>query len=227
MPDRYGITMSSIPKLYHYTSVKALKSILTSQDLLLTYLKDFDDEVSGFVPNKKWKKKKHNQIWLPGDNANMALGQGYLNLTPLQLAIMTARLATNKSVEPEYLLGQSHVFQELGINEEHINIVRKGLFSVINEPYGIAYGMASKKFQICGKTGSAQVVSQRIMNKDMREGLVAKEKHSHALFIGFAPYDNPKFAISVVIEHGIGGARSAAPIGTRLLAEALKLYKDE
>ena len=190
------------------------------------HLLDFESELSGFVPNKRWKKKKYNQIWMPGDNANMALGQGYLNLTPLQLAIMMARLATNKEVEPEYIFGKKRIFEDLGIKEEHMNIVRRGLFSVLNEPYGIVYGMASKKYQICGKTGSAQVVSQRIENKDMRSGLVAKEKHSHALFVGFAPYNNPRFAVSVVVEHGIGGARSAAPIGTRLLAGAMDLYKE-
>ena len=190
------------------------------------HMPDFDAEVAGLVPNKRWKKQKHNQIWMPGDNANMALGQGYLNLTPLQLAIMMARLATNKVVEPEYLFGKKRIFEDLGINEEHMNIVRRGLFSVINESYGIIYGMARKKYQICGKTGSAQVVSQRITNKDMREGLVAKEKHSHAWFVGFAPFDNPKYAVSVIVEHGIGGARSAAPIGTRLLANAMDLYKE-
>ena len=186
------------------------------------HMPDFSNEASGLVGNAEWLKQKHGKKWLGGDNANLVLGQGYTHLTPLQLAIMVARLATNRLVEPKYLLeDESSYFPSVGFDEEFLDIVRHGLWSVINADYGIIHGIASKKYQICGKTGSAQTVSQRIENEDMRSGKVAIEKHSHALFVGYAPYNNPKFAVSVVVEHGIGGARSAAPIGVEILRQSI------
>lgn len=200
-----------------------LYNVATKLGLGVKHLPDFSQEVSGLVPNAKWKKKKEGQIWFPGDTANMVLGQGYVNVTPLQLAIMVARIASNKKVEPKYLLDdEDGYFANLGFQQQYLDILKHGLFSVINAEYGIIYGMASKKYQICGKTGSAQVVSERIDNKDMKSGKVKIEKHSHALFVGFAPYDDPRYAVSVVVEHGIGGAYSAAPIGTAILSEAIK-----
>ena len=183
----------------------------------------FDNELVGLVGNAKWLKGKHHKVWMPGDNANLVLGQGWTNVTPLQLAVMVARLATNKNVEPRYLLDdESEDFVHLGFQEKHLQLVRKGLFSVLNAKYGIARGIADKKYQICGKTGSSQVVSQRIDNKDMRSNKVSIEKHSHALFVGYAPFDDPRYAVSLIVEHGIGGARSAAPLGVAILTEALK-----
>ena len=191
------------------------------------HLPRFEQEVAGLVPNAKWKKRKEGTMWFPGDTTNMTIGQGYTNVTPLQLAIMVARLATNRKVEPRYLLKDEKTnFQHLGFNEDYLDIVRHGLFSVINADYGLIRGIVSKKYQVCGKTGTAQVVSQRIDNKDMKTGKVAIEKHSHALFVGFAPYNNPRYAVSVVVEHGIGGAYSAAPIGTRILVDAIKKYSN-
>ena len=187
------------------------------------HMPDFNNEVSGLVGNAKWLKKKHHQLWMPGDNANLVLGQGWTNLTPIQLAVMIARIATNKNIEPRYLLDEEEEdFTSLELPEKYLQIVRQGLFSVLNTNYGIIYGLANKKYQICGKTGSSQVVSRRIDNADMRANKVSVEKHSHALFVGYAPFDNPRYAVSVVVEHGIGGAGSAAPIGTAILTEALK-----
>lgn len=202
------------------------KDIYTTAKLLglgKKHMPDFSNELSGLVGNAKWLEKKHRQLWMPGDNANLVLGQGWTNLTPIQLAVMIARVATNKNIEPRYLLDDEEKdFASLGLPEKYLQYVRQGLFSVLNANYGIGYGLVSKKYQICGKTGSSQVVSQRIDNADMRANKVSIEKHSHALFVGYAPFDNPRYAVSVVVEHGIGGARSAAPIGTAILAEALE-----
>lgn len=186
-------------------------------------MEDFTAEVKGFVPNKKWKKEKLHQVWFPGDSANMILGQGWITVTPLQLATMAGRLATNKEIVPQYVPGKKVKFKPLGLDESALEKTRHGLFSVINSPYGIAYGAANPKYGICGKTGSAQVVSERIENKDMRSGKVDKKKRTHALFVGFAPYDNPRYSIAVVVEHGIGGAGSALPVAARLLETALDL----
>ena len=187
------------------------------------HLPDFKDEMTGLVGNSKWVKHKYGQIWMPGDNANLVLGQGWTHVTPIQLAVMVARLASGQMIVPRYLFQEKQVsFPSLGIQEEYLQKVRYGLFSVVNADYGLINGIVSKKYQVCGKTGSAQVVSERIENKDMRTGQVPIEKHSHALFVGFAPFNEPHYAVSVVVEHGIGGARSAAPIGTAILVNAIR-----
>ena len=187
---------------------------------------NFTEELSGLIPNRKWKKDKYKQIWYPGDNANASIGQGYINVTPIQLATMIARVATNINIVPKCILGEKTNMFYLGIDEDILNIVRRGLFSVVNEPYGIAYYRSgNKKYRICGKTGTAQVVSERLNAKDMISGQIIKEKHDHALFVGYAPYEDPRYAVSVVVEHGIGGSRMAVPVGSSLLAKALDLER--
>lgn len=191
-------------------------------------LTDFDEEIKGLIPNKQWKRKTYNQRWYPGDNANFILGQGFVNVTPLQLATMIAKIASNLNIKPNYLFN-NHIqdVAHLGIDEDIMNIVRKGLFSVINEKYGVAYYTAKKKYQICGKTGTAQIVSTRFDTKDMLSGKIKKEKHDHALFVGYAPYYKPQYAVSVVVEHGVGGARMAVPIGTEILTKAIDIEKEQ
>ena len=151
---------------------------------------------------------------MPGDNANFVIGQGYTTATPIQLAVMIARLATNKKIMPNYLLkdGNNYYYKNLDLDENILNIVRNAL---------VKYNMP-KGYQICGKTGSSQVISQRIDLRDMQSGKVKKEKHSHALFVGYAPFDNPKYAVSVVVEHGMMGAIGASPIGIQILKEAVE-----
>ena len=199
--------------------------LATKLGLGKAHLEDFTNEIKGFIPNRELVKKRFKRHWSGGDNANFTLGQGYTLATPLQLAVMVGRVATNLEIKPQYLFDKKVSFNHLGIDVEKLDKIKHGMWSVINSPYGIAYGRAPLNYGICGKTGSAQVVSQRIDNKDMRSGKVKKEKHSHALFVGFAPYDNPKYAVSVIVEHGIGGAGTALPIGVKLLMKAIDLYK--
>ena len=185
---------------------------------------DFPEELQGSIPNKSWKRKTYHQRWYAGDNANCIIGQGYVSVTPIQLATMIARVASGKKIIPNYKFSNyNKKISNLGFDENALQIVRKGLFSVLNEPYGIARGMAKKKYGICGKTGTAQVVSERLNAKDMLSGKIEMKKHDHALFVGFAPYDNPRYAVCVVVEHGIGGARMATPIGVSALSKAIDL----
>ena len=187
-------------------------------------MSDFPEELQGLIPNKSWKRKTYNQRWYAGDNANCIIGQGYVSVTPIQLATMIARVASSKKITPNYKFSNyNKKISNLGFDENALQIVRKGLFSVLNEPYGIARGMAKKKYGICGKTGTAQVVSERLNAKDMLSGKIEMKKHDHALFVGFAPYDNPRYAVCVVVEHGIGGTRMATPIGVSALSKAIDL----
>ncbi len=187
-----------------------------------------EGEKTGFIPNRKWKRQMFGQVWLPGENANTCLGQGFVEVTPLQLLLMISRVATGRMINFDFIYDNPYkkniTTQEyLNINQDHLNLVRDSLFAVFNQNNGVAHSLRDQSLQICGKTGSAQVVSRRIENEDMKRGRVKEELRSHAIFVGYAPYENPQFAVSVVIEHGIAGALSGAPVAVKALKEASKL----
>jgi len=163
----------------------------------------------GTVPDPAWKMKKYKQPWQAFDTVNATIGQGYMLSNPLQLAVMATRLATAKQVMPRLVLdGKTPSFPGMGISEEHENFIRKAMSDVVNGP-GTA-GRARLPFDdilMAGKTGTAQVVS--LSKSDGKTG--PWKYRDHGLFIFFAPYDNPRYAGAVVIEHG-GGSGAAYPI---------------
>lgn len=173
---------------------------------------------SGIIPDPEWKQKRYGQDWLIADTLNMSIGQGYVNVNPLQLAVMTARLATGRMVVPRLLAGpQPAPFQSLGIPDEDLEIVRLGMDDVVNAPGGTARrsALGLPDIHMAGKTGTAQV---RSLSKGARGGLSVPWKYrDHALFVAFAPVDNPRYAISVLVEHGMGGSRTAAPIAKDIM----------
>ncbi len=197
---------------------KEIYNVAERLGLCSNHLPDFNNELTGFVGYSELVKKKYNKKWFSGDNANLFIGQGYLSLTPLQLAIMIARVATNKNVEPCYLFNhRNNNFDSLGYDDKYLKIIRKALFSCINN--NKSYSYVNKKYQICGKTGSSQIISKRIeTSKD-----ASIKQMGHALFVGYAPFNNPKYAVSVIVEHGFSGATGAAPIGTSILSTAIKM----
>lgn len=163
----------------------------------------------GTVPNPDWKLKKFDQPWRDFDTVNASIGQGYYLTSPLQLAVMSARLATGNNLMPRLLLdGKKPVPEKLGFAQEHIEYVRKAMSDVVNGP-----GTARRArlpidgIEMAGKTGTAQVVSLSV--SDGRSG--PWKYRDHGLFVFFAPFDKPKYAGAVVIEHG-GGSGSAYPI---------------
>ncbi|WP_282096726.1 penicillin-binding protein 2 [Epibacterium ulvae] len=187
---------------------------------------------SGLAPDKEWKKQSYDQDWLVGDTVNASIGQGYMLASPMQLAVMTARLATGRSVTPRLLKSIDGVEQpsgageSLGMNENILRVVRRGMYSVSNERRGTGYGsrIVSEDMRMAGKTGTSQV--RNITAAERAAGVIRNEdlpweRRDHALFVSFAPYDNPKFAISVVVEHGGGGSKAAAPIARDILLQAL------
>ncbi len=185
----------------------------------------------GLLGDIEWKKERFGEDWVVGDTINASIGQGYIETTPLQLAIMTARLATGKAVVPNLVnsLGirpTKRNFEDLGFNEENLRLIREGMYAVVNEQGGTA---RASRIQAdgalwAGKTGTAQT---RTYSKAEREsGLISNNrvewsKRDHALFVGYAPYDRPKYAISVIVEHGGGGSKTAAPIARDLMLYAL------
>lgn len=163
----------------------------------------------GTVPDPAWKQKKYDQPWAAFDTVNATIGQGYMLANPLQLAVMATRLATAKQVMPRLILdNKTPSFPGMGISEEYEALIRKAMSDVVNGP-GTA-GRARLPFDdilMAGKTGTAQVVS--LAKSDGKSG--PWKYRDHGLFIFFAPFDNPRYAGAVVIEHG-GGSGSAYPI---------------
>ncbi|OFX05296.1 MAG: penicillin-binding protein 2 [Alphaproteobacteria bacterium RIFCSPHIGHO2_12_FULL_63_12] len=192
---------------------------------------------NGIVPSRDWKRAHYagtpeNQIWFPGETLSVAIGQGATTATPLQLAVMTARIASGKEVRPRIVrfrgdleLPTPHA-PHLDLNEEYLQIARAGMNAVVNEPGGTAVRSAfdNKEWKLAGKTGTAQVY--RITDEERRRGLTKGEdlpwsRRDHALFVCFAPYEAPRYACAVVVEHGIGGAKYAGPKAKEIMTAVM------
>ncbi len=182
---------------------------------------------SGVIPDRAWKKRYYrstpeNQIWFPGETLSVAIGQGSVSATPLQLAVMAARIANGKEIRPRIVRFRGDLelptprAPHIDIPDEFVQVARDGMFQVVNAPGGTAVRSAfeNKEWKLAGKTGTAQVY--RITNEERARGLTKPEdlpwhRRDHALFVCFAPYEAPRYACAVVVEHGIGGARVAGP----------------
>ena len=163
----------------------------------------------GTVPDAAWKMRKYKKPWAVFDTVNATIGQGYMLVNPLQQAVMASRIASGKMVQPRLLLDpRAPNVPSMGFDPEHLAYVHQAMNDVVNGP-GTA-GRARLPFpdiQISGKTGTAQVVGLHISNG--KSGPWKYRDHGH--FIAFAPFDNPRYACAVVIEHG-GGSSAAYPI---------------
>jgi penicillin-binding protein 2 len=184
---------------------------------------------SGNVPDEEWKQKTFKQAWFAGDTLNTAIGQGSVLATPLQMAVVTSRIANGGVPIKPYLVRNHNIFKqyeelksETLVKESHLKLVQEGMNRVINEPGGTAYGkrITIKGFEMAGKTGTSQVISKREEQMSKHE----KETNAnHAIFVGFAPVHDPKYAISVLIEHGGAGSAAAAPIAKDIMIEVQNL----
>ena len=193
---------------------------------------------AGLIPTEAWKRATLGEPWQQGETFNIGIGQGYVLTTPLQLALMAARLSTGLAVEPvltrQIMLDGAVVqrppqaVESLNIDPAHLAIVRRGMFEVLNGPRGTARASKLKLdgVQMSGKTGTTQV--KRITQAERDAGLPKLEdvpwnERTHALFVAYAPEDNPRYAMSVIVEHGGGGASVAAPIARDIMKEVLRL----
>jgi len=199
---------------------------------------DLYGEKKGLIPTMAWKQARLGERWQVGDTFNAGIGQGYVLTTPLQLAVMTARLANGgKKIHPRLVrnkfgsvdgLDAGSVPEEMGISKSSLQYVLKGMYDVVNGRKGTARGakLDLNDWEMAGKSGTAQV--RRISKKERLTGVLkANERpwreRDHALFVAYAPYDNPKYAVSVIVEHGGSASKVAAPMARDLLAETLKL----
>jgi len=171
-------------------------------------------EKPGIVPDDSWKRSHYNQSWQGGDTINVGIGQGYVLTTPLQLAVMTARIANGGfAVTPRLIASEEpYAPTSLGISEEALAAVQSGMNAVTNTPGGTAYGkrIADERFAMAGKTGTSQV--KKLIRHGMDQSKLPWEDRHHAWFVAYAPVAAPKYAAAVIVEHGGGGAATAAPI---------------
>jgi penicillin-binding protein 2 len=192
---------------------------------------DYPFERGGIMPDRAWKLTKRGKGWQQGETLIASIGQGYVLATPLQLAVMTARLVNGgkavlphvtEKIEGEYTEITS--YPSLGIAPKFLTLIERGMNAAVNNEDGTAYGSRIKEKNniMGGKTGTSQV--RRISVAERAEGITPNEERpwrerDHALFVGYAPRDNPRYAVAVVVEHGGGGAKVAAPIARDILAE--------
>jgi len=216
-------------------------------------LNSFYEERAGVVPDTKWKLENIGKGWVLGETLISGIGQGYFQSTPLQLCLMMAQLANGgyeikpRIIDDKYALQpiidawreefinknhdinlNSSNLKKLYRNPENIKFVLDALYGATNEPMGTSYrSRLTKEYMYAGKTGTSQI--RRITAEERELKLKQKdlpyERRDHALFIAFAPYKNPRYAISVVIEHGGAGSSGAAPIAKKVLKKVLDRHK--
>lgn len=189
-------------------------------------------EKQGQIPSTSWKRNYKSDNWYTGDSITSSIGQGYNLVTPIQLAVMTSRIANGGfAVSPRILKGEHEnlLFPQMNIDKHYLNLIRRGMFSVVNKPRGtgIQGRFNYNNQQMAGKTGTTQV--KRITREERAKGIIEQKDlpwkfRNHALFVGYAPYKNPRFAVSVVVEHGMSGSGTAAPIARDLMRKTLELY---
>ena len=178
------------------------------------------NQKKGIIPTKKWKKNKYGESWYAGETLISGIGQGFVLTNPFQLAVMTSIIASNgKMVEPTIIKSDDINFQT---NEKYLNeikIIKKAMFKVVNENKGTAFKSRLENIKFAGKTGTSQVRRISLAEResdDFREKEQKWKNRDHALFVGYMPYDDPKYAISIIIEHGGSGAKTAAPIAKQV-----------
>ena len=191
-----------------------------------TYELGFSGQQRGVIPDRDWKKayfagSPENQIWFPGETLSCIVGQGYVTSTPLQLAVMAARIATGKEVRPRLVRAVGDLVppapdaSSIDVDPSHLEVVRAGMNAVVNEGGTAARSrIDDPEWRLAGKTGTSQVYE--ITKEDRARGLTKPEdlpwaRRDHALFVSYMPFENPRYACSVIVEHGIGGSRAAGP----------------
>lgn len=192
-----------------------------------------DGEKEGLVPDRSWKRAYYDQSWQLGETLNVAIGQGAMLATPLQLAVMTARLANGLRITPTLVRGErapgNSLFERVDINPFHLQTVQDAMRMVM-EPGGTAHDYRRPKsaVSLAGKTGTAQVRRISLAERQSEGGVIDNKElpwksRDHALFVGYAPAEAPKVAVSVVVQHGGGGSSVAAPLARDFMDKALEI----
>jgi penicillin-binding protein 2 len=215
------------------TGIDLISEMATKLGLGTDLQTDVPGVATGLVPSHDWATSRGIH-WVEGDTVVQGIGQGYTMLTPISMATAVARIATGRIVNP-------HITKRVGddpqisldppdgalldVDEQHLTVVRQGMFEVVNTPAGTAYAarLTLPGVQMAGKTGTAQVHNDTAAEsvRNFNDNSMPWAERPNALFIAFAPVDQPRYAASVVVEHGLWGAQSAAPIAHDLMTYAL------
>ena len=214
------------------TGIDLISEMATKLGLGTDLQTDVPGVATGLVPSHDWATSRGIH-WVEGDTVVQGIGQGYTMLTPISMATAVARIATGRIVNP-------HITKRVGddpqisldppdgaldVDEQHLTVVRQGMFEVVNTPAGTAYAarLTLPGIQMAGKTGTAQVHNDTAAEsvRNFNDNSMPWAERPNALFIAFAPVDQPRYAASVVVEHGLWGAQSAAPIAHDLMTYAL------
>ena len=223
-------------------------------------LGDLVEERAGLVPNTKWKKKNIGKSWYLGETLHAGIGQGYWQVSPLQLCLMTAQVANGGyKIEPRIVLNHEEEkkfkdlnefiskkklfsddkmslyelitrfkYKSLFRNSANIKFVQDALFGATNEPMGTSYRsrLTKEEFIFAGKTGTSQVrrFTEKQRELEIKNEDLPYEQRDHALFVAFAPYHEPRYSISVLVEHGGSGSGSAAPIAKKVIKKVLERH---
>ncbi|MDA9650500.1 penicillin-binding protein 2 [Candidatus Pelagibacter sp.] len=198
----------------------------------------FENEKAGQFPDTKWKINNLGKGWVLGETLITGIGQGYTQTTPIQLCLMTAQIANGGyKIKPKILTDDNQLTSEqvkkamqdsdikkpyisLFDDKKNIKIIHEAMFSSTNEPSGTSYKsrIDDPKYQFAGKTGTAQVkrISKRERELDLKISEIPYKERDHALYVAFGPYKNPRYALSIIVEHGGSGSTTAAPMATKL-----------
>jgi len=193
---------------------------------------DLPGEASGIMPSAEWKAAKLNAQWFDGDTINASIGQGFFLATPLQLAVMTARLASRGEAITPYIVetnngvATTHRRAQIEVDSTNWDYLHQAMQQVVDGARGTARGIATNAYSIAGKTGTAQVISIAADEEYDRDELEHRQR-DHALFIAFAPVEQPRIAIGLIVENGEHGSSVAAPIARGLLDIYMELYPSQ
>ena len=194
----------------------------------------FFNEKKGLVPNTEWKRNALGKGWLLGETIITGIGQGYIQTTPIQLCLMTAQIANGGyKIYPKITTDQNNnefdKFEPLFKNQRNIKIVQRSIYSSTNEVMGTSYSsrINDPKYRFAGKTGTAQVkrITEEERELELKTSEIPYEQRDHALYVAFGPYENPRYAMSIVIEHGGSGSSTAAPIAKKLFKLVIDRHK--
>ena len=185
----------------------------------------FDIEKNGLIPNTQWKKNALGKGWLLGETIITGIGQGYIQTTPIQLCLMTAQIGNGGyKIYPHLIADErkspSDKFTPLYENSKNISIIQDAMFGSTNEVMGTSYRsrINDPKYQFAGKTGTVQVkkITEKDRELDLKTFEIPYEERDHALYVAYGPYKNPRYAVSIIIEHGGNGSTAAAPMAKKL-----------
>lgn len=195
-----------------------------------------DDEKNGIIPDTEWKRKRFRQPWYPGETISVAIGQGYVTVTPLQLANMMAAVANGGKLYRPYLVSKvesldgatvreygSELIRTIEMKPETLQRVHKALADVVHGPGGTGGAARSPLIQVAGKTGTAQVIEMK--GAYLKSEQLSYFNRDHAWFVSYAPLDKPQIAVAVLVEHGGHGGEAAAPMAKKVFEKFIEMQK--